>query len=225
MKKRNSPAYQKLTEVLRNAVLQGELKPGERLKIDDLARRFKMSAMPVRQALQALENEGIVVTRMNRGAAVRVMDDELVTRLYDLREAVLGLIVRDCAVRIKAADLTALEKLARDQMVPDRARAREAQRMFFERIAAIGANIFAAEVLARHWPMLVAAREYYGLDSGAIVAWDQAALLAALARHDADDAARIAKADCIRAREELIAAAKARTRAARATPALALDPN
>jgi len=210
MKKHNSPAYEQLADVLRNAVLQGELKPGVRLKIDELAHRYKMSATPVRQALQALENEGIVVTQMNKGAAVRVVDDQMACELYDFRHAVIGLVVRKCVDRLTERGLAELEQLADRQKQAGFDTAHEAQRLFFSRIAEISGNRTAAETLARQWPMLVAVREFYGLKNGAVVDADQAPLMEALRRRDRETAVRLAVEACEDAKQELVSCMRER---------------
>lgn len=213
MKKRNSPAYQKLADTLRNAVLQGDLKPGVRLKIDELAHRFKTSATPVRQALQALEDEGIVVTQMNKGAAVRVIDAQLAAHLYDLRRAILGLVVSDCVSKLAAGDLKILRQAADGQKSANMASAQESQRMFFEKIANIGGNMIAADMLNRHWSMLVAVREFYGLTNGAVVDRDQSELLNALEQGDTGAAIKSAQQACETAKAELMARMQAHTTA------------
>jgi len=201
MKKRTSPAYLKLARQLRDAVLQGELKPGVRLKIDELAHKYDTSATPVRQALQALQDEGIVVAQMNKGATVRVIDSLMAGHLYDLRRSILGLLIADCVGRASERDIDELEKLVAGQQSDDVNSAQDAQMRFFARIAEIGGNRFAAEVLERHWPMLVAVREYYGFKS--VVGTDQKALVQAIAKRDTDAAVSIARAGCERAKQEL----------------------
>ena len=49
-------------QTLKDAILRCELRPDERLLIDDLARRLQVSPIPVREAIQMLQSEGLVVT-------------------------------------------------------------------------------------------------------------------------------------------------------------------
>lgn len=65
---RNKPSA--LTR-LREMILRGELKPGERLREIELAERLAMSRTPIRQALPALAQEGLLVPAGGRGFAVR----------------------------------------------------------------------------------------------------------------------------------------------------------
>ena len=56
------------TEVIREAILDGRLAPGQRLKEEELARELGISRTPVREALLILQTEGMVEGAPNRGA-------------------------------------------------------------------------------------------------------------------------------------------------------------
>jgi DNA-binding GntR family transcriptional regulator len=73
-----------LHERLRDAILSGELSPGERLSATELARRFQVSTMPVRDALQLLEQEGLVETSARRWTRVVELDPALVEELVPI---------------------------------------------------------------------------------------------------------------------------------------------
>uniref|UniRef100_UPI00286E338F GntR family transcriptional regulator n=1 Tax=Deinococcus sp. TaxID=47478 RepID=UPI00286E338F len=53
---------------LRNAIMNGELPPGTRLSVPDLARRLNVSRSPVREAVLQLVSEGLAVEHSRRGA-------------------------------------------------------------------------------------------------------------------------------------------------------------
>ena len=55
---------------LRAAILEGELKAGEKINIERVASKFGISRTPIREALKALETEGLVQIQTNRGAMV-----------------------------------------------------------------------------------------------------------------------------------------------------------
>lgn len=55
---------------LRAAILEGDLKAGEKINIERVAERFGISRTPIREALKALEAEGLVQIQANRGAVV-----------------------------------------------------------------------------------------------------------------------------------------------------------
>ncbi len=75
-----------IVELLREAILSGELEPGERLHQDRLAERFSVSSTPIREALRELEAEGAINHVPRKG--VRVADVNQ-TRLRELREIYL----------------------------------------------------------------------------------------------------------------------------------------
>ncbi len=73
-------------QTLRQAILSCELRPGERLVIDDLARRLLVSIIPVREALQVLQAEGLVVTVPHVGATVAPVSRESILDVFTVLE-------------------------------------------------------------------------------------------------------------------------------------------
>src|SRR3990170_9167354 len=72
------------TELIRLAILDGRLNPGQRLKEEELARELGISRTPVREALLMLQAEGLVDAAPNRGATERVHTSEALEDLYQL---------------------------------------------------------------------------------------------------------------------------------------------
>ncbi len=75
---------------LREMIVNGELTGGERLVERDLADRFGVSRIPMREAIQQLEREGLLETFRNRGAVVRMLTAADVKEIYDLRALLEG---------------------------------------------------------------------------------------------------------------------------------------
>jgi DNA-binding GntR family transcriptional regulator len=73
-------------QTLRAAILACELKPGERLIIDELARRLGVSIIPVREALQMLQADGLVVNVPHVGAAVAPISRESIVDVFTVLE-------------------------------------------------------------------------------------------------------------------------------------------
>jgi DNA-binding GntR family transcriptional regulator len=96
------------TELIRAAILEGRLSPGQRLKEADLARDLGVSRTPVREALLVLQAEGFVDSLPNRGAAVRAYTRAELLDLYDLRKLLEGYGARRAASRISPEQLAAL---------------------------------------------------------------------------------------------------------------------
>lgn len=72
-------------ELLKSAILNGQLSPGDALVESDLASRLGVSKTPVREALKTLEGTGLVVIRPYTGAVVRVFTEDDAVAVYDMR--------------------------------------------------------------------------------------------------------------------------------------------
>lgn len=100
-----------VVDVIREAILSGELEPGERLLQDDLAERLQVSSTPVREALRQLESEGILQSSPNRGVRVAEVDWQAVREIYLIRADLEALATRMAVPRLTAADLKQLGTL------------------------------------------------------------------------------------------------------------------
>src|SRR5207244_3766330 len=96
------------TELIREAIIEGRLEPGRRLKEEELARELGISRTPVREALLMLQAEDLVVTSPNRGATVRAYDAQDLHDLYELRALLEGHAARRAAERISPEGVEAL---------------------------------------------------------------------------------------------------------------------
>jgi DNA-binding GntR family transcriptional regulator len=74
-----------LIRKIRDAILDDLFKPGDWLPELDLAKRFEVSRSPIREALQALEKEGTVITEPYKGAIVKPLSPEEVLDIAELR--------------------------------------------------------------------------------------------------------------------------------------------
>ena len=90
-----------IRETLREAILDSQLQPGERLREEELASYFGVSRTPVREALQVLRAEGIVEIIPNQGARVATLTTDDILALYLVREVLEGLAARLSASRMK----------------------------------------------------------------------------------------------------------------------------
>jgi DNA-binding GntR family transcriptional regulator len=72
-------------ESIKEAILNGKLKPGQALVETDLAATLTVSKTPVREALKTLAGSGLVVMSPYKGAAVRTVDAEMAGSVYDVR--------------------------------------------------------------------------------------------------------------------------------------------
>jgi DNA-binding GntR family transcriptional regulator len=81
----NKPLRERVVEILRDAILTGELKPGEALVETDLATQLGISRAPLREALQQLSAEGLIETIAYHGSRVKELTRKDVEELYSLR--------------------------------------------------------------------------------------------------------------------------------------------
>lgn len=195
---------------LRRRILMGELAPGARLKIDEIAGSCAVSHMPVREALHELEAEGVLDLIPHRGAVVRGVDGEFVRNMYDVREAIEGMLTERCAERIDRAGLARLEAAVAAHEAAARKRDAaamiEANRALHDTINDVAANPQAVRVLAQGRLLIEALRLRfgYGAGRGAKVIAEHRALLGAIGRGDAEAAGRLARGHCVAARDDLL---------------------
>lgn len=101
---------------LRDAILGGELKPGARVNIDALSRQLGISKIPLREAVQRLAGQGLIVQpNPHAGATVAPLSLREMRGVYLARGALEGLAARVAAQTIAPAEIGELEEL-HDQM-------------------------------------------------------------------------------------------------------------
>ncbi len=96
---------------LRDAILTCELAPDQRLVIDDIARRLSVSTIPVREALQMLQSEGLVTMVPHVGAAVASLSRESVVDVFSVLEGLQVVAGRLAATDASAEELQALSAM------------------------------------------------------------------------------------------------------------------
>ena len=97
----NAENYLPLREVvfrtLRQSILKGELKPGERLMEVNLAKKLGVSRTPVREAIRKLELEGLVIMLPRRGAEVAGITEKSLRDVLEVRKVLEELAIElDC---------------------------------------------------------------------------------------------------------------------------------
>ena len=94
---------------LRDAILTGQLRPGTRIDQDAVAEQLGVSRLPVREALIALDQEGLIRTIPRRGSYVQQLQRDDIADHYQLFGRVAGLAAARAVVRIDAEQLAELE--------------------------------------------------------------------------------------------------------------------
>lgn len=75
----------KIYRILREAIIKGQLQPGERLIQDELAKSLGVSRMPIREAVKQLAAEGYVTLEPHKGAVVKQFSRHELEEIYFLR--------------------------------------------------------------------------------------------------------------------------------------------
>jgi DNA-binding GntR family transcriptional regulator len=86
---------------LRNAIVTGQLHEGEPIRQDEVAALFKVSKIPVREALKHLEAEGLVAFQRNRGAVVHSLSEPEIVQIYEVRA-----MLESNAIRLSVPNMT-----------------------------------------------------------------------------------------------------------------------
>jgi DNA-binding GntR family transcriptional regulator len=198
-------------DLIRQAILDGELAAGTRLKEDELAARLDVSRTPIREALRRLEVEGLVVHEAKRGAAVRAYSAAELDDMYRLRALLEGYAARRAAERMTPdmleqlrASCARFDRLASRKRVPIRDLARE-NMIFHECVMQAADDQRLADMVRSviHLPLVYRAYVWFTDDEKRASASYHERLVEILAAGDADGAARLMEEHVLRAREGL----------------------
>lgn len=126
---------------LREAILDGHVPPGSRLRQEELATAFGISRIPVREALRVLEHEGLARSERHRGYTVATLDAEELESIYDLRIVLEGHAVRRAIPLLTPSDIEDLTALHGAMESAHEAYERLASHeRFYDRLYAVTAN-------------------------------------------------------------------------------------
>lgn len=97
-----------VTSAIRTAIIEGSLKPGERLLENNIAAQMRLSRGPVREALRLLEKEGLVTRVPRKGSCVTALTRDDVEELYSFRSALEGFGIRRAMQYVRPEDIARL---------------------------------------------------------------------------------------------------------------------
>jgi DNA-binding GntR family transcriptional regulator len=144
-----------ITERLRRAIITGTVKPGERIRVADLERKFGVSHIPIREALRRLQSEGFVEISPRRTTIAAGVDLGDLANIYDLRRIIEIEIGRRAMSRMGKGDIETVRRaLERFQAVadnPSSAEFWERHRDFHWALLAPASNPTVQRVLHRLW--------------------------------------------------------------------------
>jgi DNA-binding GntR family transcriptional regulator len=108
---RHQTLREKILETIREAILKGDLKPGEKVAEPELAERFGISRTPIREAFRQLESEGYLTVIPRKGAVVAALSERDVQEFYAIKSILEGYAAELAAKNLSDKDLTKLEAI------------------------------------------------------------------------------------------------------------------
>ena len=196
-RRRSAPSPATVYGRLKQMIFDQQIAPGDPLPEEELARTFRVSRTPVHEALVRLEKDKLIVLQPGKGAFVRGITVEDIQELYQVREALEGIVARLAAEGLPAEQIAALEKnctlVARLGRNGDPHAFFEAAREFHWILIRGVGNQRVREILGNIREQMGAVRKYLVNNPGKAGAdlEDHARILDAIRRRDPDEAERI----------------------------------
>ena len=175
---------------LRDAIMHGRLEPGERLVIDDIAKKLEVSPIPVREALQLLQSERLLEHKPHVGAVVAALSAADAEEIFALLEALETAVFIGALAKVTPQHIADLQHLVeRMAAVGEDGRWMELNQRFHRTIAEIAMMPRALEMLDRisgEWERLRRFRfRAVAHPDTAVADREHRAMVAALAGRDA----------------------------------------
>ncbi len=101
-------------KLIKDAILNHELKPGQLLQEQDMVEKFRMGRTPLREALQRLTSEGLLQSMSRKGIFVTIMSTEDVRNIFELRSDLDAFAARLAAKRASESEIMSLENILSD---------------------------------------------------------------------------------------------------------------
>jgi DNA-binding GntR family transcriptional regulator len=141
-----------IADALREAILHGEYRPGQRIIQEQLSAKFGGSRIPVREAMRALESEGLVRMVANTGAWVASLTPAECSEVYQTRERLEPLLLRQNAEALTTDLIAQLDDLAhRMERAQDVEEFLELDRQFHLSMYRSASTYILGELVERLW--------------------------------------------------------------------------
>lgn len=206
----SNTTYSKVRERLRRDILSNYFSPGTRLKIMELVKLYNVSQMPIREALQQLQGEGLIVIEQHKGAYVRHIDKKFVSNIYDIRRVIEVFMTLE-SLRFITDDI--LKKLWKIQAGCEKAaRKGNLEQLlkyntdFHGTLYTLSDNEEAFNLVQGHWQLINSLRISfgYGVSRGDEIIAEHERILRALEQRDEKALEEAANLHCLRAKEDVL---------------------
>jgi DNA-binding GntR family transcriptional regulator len=102
---------ERIVDFIKDSVISGRLKPGERVPEQEIAESFGISRTPIREAFRQLESEGFITVTPRKGAVVSPITDKDVSEFYEIKSLLEGYAAKTACVKLTPRDIKKLESL------------------------------------------------------------------------------------------------------------------
>lgn len=102
---------EQIVDFIKDAVVTGRLKPGERVPEQEIAESFGISRTPIREAFRQLESEGFITVTPRKGAVVSPITDKDVSEFYAIKSLLEGFAAKTACLTLTPKELKRLETL------------------------------------------------------------------------------------------------------------------
>ena len=109
--KRHKTLREQIASSLRDSIIRGELKPGQKLTEPELAERLGISRTPIREAFRQLESEGFLTVIPRRGAVVASISRKEIADFYEIKSLLEGYAAKKAAERMTGREIERLRKI------------------------------------------------------------------------------------------------------------------
>lgn len=193
------PLSDRIARRIEEAIMMGRIHQGDRINTDELARQFKVSHIPIREAIKKLEAVGLIVSEANRSARVLELTEDDVRHIFEVRKTLEGLAVARAAHRMDTDSKKNLEavvqKMRQAAKAKDLASLFSADKKFHETIWDLSGNPFLIKTLSQllmPYFGFLATRGYYAhLDNLSYVPRVHQEILDALSSSNPERAQRV----------------------------------
>ena len=125
---RRAPVVDQIADSIRGMIIAGDLQPGDRVVESRIARQIGVGQPTVREALVALEHQGLVVRKANQGCVVTVLTGAEIAQILRVRDRLEGMAIELAMENAPDSEVRKLVELA--QQMESAAQAREHSRFF-----------------------------------------------------------------------------------------------
>jgi DNA-binding GntR family transcriptional regulator len=136
--------HEMLVSAIREMIVSGELRPGDKIPEQELCRRFEVSRTPLREALKVLASEGMLQLLPRRGAIVARISPEEINELFPIMAALEALAGELVCKRVTTEELSELQdihdRMLRNHAAGDEPAYLQANRQFHETLVRFAAN-------------------------------------------------------------------------------------